>query len=108
MKQLTDATFEREVLRSVRPVVVAFQAPWSNASSACAGSLERVSQEYEGEVPTFALNVDDEPIVVGHYELRQLPALALYSDGAVIATHEGMISEDELRAMYERALSEVG
>jgi thioredoxin 1 len=105
MKQLTDATFDREVLRSDRPVIVAFQAPWSAASTACVASLERVSGEYEGDVPTFSLNVDDDPIVVSHYDLRQLPALALYSAGAVVATHEGMISEDELRALYERALA---
>jgi thioredoxin 1 len=98
MKEVTDETFEQEVLQSDRPVVVDFWAPWCGPCRAVAPILDQLSQEHESVV--FAkVNIDDSPVWASRYNVLSIPTAILFEQGEPRETVIGA----RPRSYYEKA-----
>ena len=100
MRPVTDDTFEAEVLRSPRPVVVDFGAPWCAPCKAIAPALARLEQELPG-VGFLELDVDANPVAASRYDVLSLPTVALFSGGTLRRAVVGARSYDH----YAKAFS---
>ncbi len=88
---VSDSTFEQEVLKSSEPVLVDFFAEWCGPCKAMAPALEQVAQEMQGKVKVVKLDVDQNPKVTGEYGIRAMPTLLLFKNGQVAAQHTGAL-----------------
>lgn len=89
--EVSDSTFEQEVLKSSEPVLVDFFAEWCGPCKAMAPALEQIAQEMQGKVKVVQLDVDQNPKVTGEYGIRAMPTLLLFKNGQVAAQHTGAL-----------------
>jgi thioredoxin 1 len=98
VKEVTDETFEQEVLRADRPVVVDFWAPWCGPCRAVAPIFDQLSQEHQS-VTFTKVNIDDNPEYASRYGVLSIPTAILFEGGEARETVVGA----RPRAHYERA-----
>ena len=82
-REVTDATFDSDVLKSPKPVLVDYWAPWCGPCRMVAPVLEELAQEYGDKIEFVSLNVDDNPQVTQTYGILNIPTLSLFKDGQV-------------------------
>ena len=99
--QLTDATFETEVLKSEVPVLVDYWAEWCGPCKMIAPVLEEVAKDYAGKLKVAKLNIDDNPDTPPAYGIRGIPTLMLFKGGEVEATKVGAVSKSQLTAFID-------
>jgi thioredoxin 1 len=81
---VTDATFEKDVLKSETPVLVDFWAPWCGPCRMVAPVLEKVAEQYAGRVTVVKMNVDENQQTSMTYGIRSIPTVALFQKGEVV------------------------
>ena len=81
MREVTDASFDQDVLQAGRPVVVDFWAPWCGPCHAVEPVLQRLEDQANGRVEFARLNVDQNPVTASRYEVLALPTAILFIDG---------------------------
>src|SRR5262245_19106184 len=86
---VTDATFEKEVLKCEDPVLVDYWAEWCGPCKVIAPVLEEIAEEYAGKLKIAKLNIDDNAKTPQTYSIRGIPTLMLFKDGNVEATKVG-------------------
>ena len=101
MKDVTDATFETEVLGSAKPVVVDFWAPWCGPCRAVHPVLEQLEEEHTERVEFAKLNVDENPSAASRYDVFSIPSVILFEGGEARETLIGA----RPRSHYERAFA---
>ena len=94
--QVTDASFEAEVLKSDAPVVVDFWAEWCGPCKMIAPALEEISEEMGDNVKITKLNIDENQDVAMKYGIRSIPMLILFKDGEPMATQVGAAPKGKL------------
>ena len=95
--EVSDATFESDVLRSEKPVIVDFWAPWCVPCRRVSPILEEMSEERE-DVRFFKLNVDDNPSTAMNYSISSIPTIARFEGGQVTQQAIGALPKNQLSA----------
>ena len=96
IRTVTDATFESEVLRSPRPVIVEYWAPWCGPCRQVAPVLEAIASEHAGQVDVVKLNTDENPATTQRYQVLAIPTVAVFSGGQVVKQVLGARSKSAL------------
>ncbi|MBB3808533.1 thioredoxin 1 [Pseudochelatococcus contaminans] len=94
--KVTDSSFEADVLKADKPVVVDFWAEWCGPCRAIAPALEELSTELDGKVKIVKLNVDENPNTAAQFGIRSIPTLLLFKDGKLAAQKVGASHKTDL------------
>ena len=105
-KIFTDQTWDNEVLNSNLPVIVDFWAQWCAPCSIIAPILEQIGQEYEGKIKVGKLNVDENPLTAGKYQVMAIPTLLLFNGGKLVDRVVGVVPKKILVEKVENILNE--
>ena len=101
MREVTDASFQREVLESEGPVVVDFWAPWCGPCHAVEPVLNDLEREHEGRVEFVKLNLDENAETASRYAVLSIPTVILFDGGEPRETVVGA----RPRSQYEQAIA---
>lgn len=104
MVEFTDQNFDEQVLKSPKPVLVDFWAPWCAPCRMMAPTVEAVAGEYADRAVVGKLNVDDNQGVAGKYNIRGIPTLLLFKGGEVREQVVGATSKDNVTKMIDKHL----
>jgi thioredoxin 1 len=83
-KNVTDATFEAEVLKSDKPVVVDYWAEWCGPCRQVSPVLEEIASEHAEKIDVVKLNIDDNPKVAQRYQIMAIPTMSVFHNGEVV------------------------
>ena len=102
--QVTDATFESTVLKSDKPVLVDFWAPWCGPCRGIAPIIDEISKEYDGKAIILKMNVDENPLTPGRMAIRAIPTLVVFKNGEVVDQVTGAIGKSDIAALLNKAM----
>jgi len=103
VQQVSDQSFDTDVLKSAVPVLIDFWAPWCGPCRAIAPIVEELAKEYDGKLKVVKMNVDDNPQTPSKYGVRGIPNLLLIKDGQVRDQIIGAVP----KAQLVKAISQV-
>jgi len=101
--ELSESTFEMEVLRADLPVVVDFYAEWCGPCKMLAPLLEQLANEFQGRIKFAKANVDEIPELAAAYQITGVPTLALFRGGEPIDALVGLVAPKALKSWLEGA-----
>jgi len=101
---VTDQTFESEVLKANEPVLVDFWAAWCGPCRMIAPSVEAIAQEYAGRAKVAKVNVDENQATPATYNIRGIPTLLLFKGGQVREQLVGAASKDVIEGLLKKHL----
>jgi thioredoxin 1 len=103
--EVSDATFDQEVLRSEQPVLVDFWAGWCGPCKAIAPSVEAVAAAYAGRLKVTKVNVDQNGAAPSRFGIRGIPALLFFKGGKVADQIVGFVPQDVIEEKVQRLLA---
>jgi thioredoxin 1 len=102
--EVTDDSFEREVVKSETPALVDFWAPWCAPCRAIAPLVEQLSESYAGKIKFTKMDVDSNQRVPSQLEVRSIPTLLLFKGGQVIGQMVGAVPKAKIEDLLKKAL----
>jgi thioredoxin 1 len=100
----SDAAFDRDVLKSDKPVLVDFWAEWCGPCRQIGPLVDEIAQERRESLRVVKLNVDESPGVAQKFGVRGIPTLILFKDGSVVAQKVGALRKLELTDFIDRSV----
>ena len=94
--QVTDDTFEAQVLQATEPTLVDFWAEWCGPCRMVAPAVEAIAEEYDGRLQVAKMDVDTNPNTPGGLGIRGIPTLILFKDGAEVKRFVGFRPKEAL------------
>jgi thioredoxin 1 len=104
IKQVSNDSFEVDVLKAETPVLVDYWAEWCGPCKMIAPILDEVSRDYADKLNVAKVNVDENQEIASKYGIRGIPTLMLFRNGAVVATKVGALSKSQLTAFLDSNL----
>ncbi|MBL0420406.1 thioredoxin TrxA [Ramlibacter sp. AW1] len=105
IKNVSDSSFEAEVLKSDKPVLVDYWAEWCGPCKMIAPILDEVSSTYQDRLVVAKMNVDENREVPGKFGIRGIPTLMIFKNGQLAATKVGAMSKAQLTAFIDQQLA---
>jgi len=100
----TDDNFEGEVLKSEKPVLIDFWAPWCGPCKAIGPIVEEIAAQYQDKVKVMKLNVDDAQKAAATYGVLSIPSLMMFKGGKVLDTMIGLVPKEKLEEFVKKSL----
>ena len=94
--KVTDESFEQDVLKSDRPVLVDFWAEWCGPCKQIAPALEQIALELGDKVTIAKVNIEDSPTTPSRYGVRNIPTLMLFKDGQMASMKVGSLTRQKI------------
>jgi thioredoxin 1 len=101
---VTDAAFEKVVLKSSLPVIVDFWAPWCGPCRMVAPTLDKIAREQAGKLLVAKVNTDDNPEWAMRYGVQGIPTMLFIANGKVVHSQVGALPEPTLRSVLDQFL----
>ncbi len=102
--QISDASFEQDVLKASGPVLVDFWAEWCGPCKMIAPVLEELAEDYAGKLTIAKLNIDSNIATAPKYGVRGIPTLMIFKNGEVAGTKVGALSRSQLAAFIDSVI----
>jgi len=104
IKHATESSFNADVLKSDKPVLVDYWAPWCGPCKAIAPVLEEIAKEYAGRLQVVKVDVQDHPEVAAQFGIRGIPTLMVFKHGEAVATKVGAVNKAQLTSFIDSAI----
>lgn len=105
VQEISDSSFDTEVLQSKTPVLIDFWAPWCGPCRAIGPVIEQLAGEYSGKLKVVKMNVDDNPQTPSRYGVRGIPNLIVFKDGRVHEQIVGAVAKARLTQAIDSAVA---
>jgi len=102
VKEVTDNSFETDVLQSDKPVLVDFWAEWCGPCRMLAPTIEAVAEQYRSSASVVKLNVDDNPQSAASYGIKGIPTMILFNNGREVERIVGVTSKESIGRLIEK------
>lgn len=102
--QLSDSGFEKDVLKSSKPVLVDFWAPWCGPCRMLGPIVEEIAKEYAGKVVVGKMNTDENPDTASRYNISAIPTMLLFKGGQVVEQMVGVHSKKDIKEKIDALL----
>jgi thioredoxin 1 len=102
--EVTDQSFDAEVLNSETPAIIDFWAEWCAPCRAIAPIVKELADQYGDKVKVAKLNIDDNPGIPGRYGIRSIPTVLAFKDGAVVDQITGARPKSHFEEMVQKLL----
>ena len=104
VKEVSDASFETDVVKSETPVFVDFWAPWCGPCRAVAPIVEELASQYQGKLKVAKMNVDDSPEVAQKFMVTSIPTFILFKNGLAADRTMGAMPKGQFQKFIEKNL----
>ena len=104
VREVTDANFETEVLKSEKPTLVDFWAVWCGPCKQIAPTVDALADEYAGKLNVAKMDIDHHQIIPQQYGVRSIPTLLIFKGGKVVGQLVGAMPRAKMEAEIQKHL----